>query len=209
MRASYNTDMAATILPPVTTEDGLYRLSAEKYDEMVASGALGPDDPVELLDGLLFEKMPQEGPHTITILNLTRWLDRRCGDTHTVRGQMPILLRGNNRPEPDIAVVPGEPDDYPRQPSGEQVVLAVEVADKAPARVLRIKRATYAQSGVQEFWIIDVKRRRVEMLREPGEEGYQAVTILAETEPFAPLFLPGQTLRGSDILPRAKPGADV
>ena len=198
--------MAATLLPPVSTEDGLYRLSAEKYDEMVASGALGPDDPVELVAGLLIYKMPQDAPHTIATLNLSRWLDRRCGETHTVRGQMPIHLRGSNRPEPDIAVVPGEPDDYPEQPTGEQTMLAVEVADRASERVLRLKVDAYGRGGVTELWVLDVKRRKLTVYREPGEGGYGSVVTLEPHESVSPLFLPEHMLRVSEVLPRTADG---
>ena len=194
--------MAATLLPTNIEEDGLYRLSIEQYESMIRSGAIGEDDPVELLDGVLYEKMTQFAPHTIVIQNLSRWLVRRCLDTHDVRVQMPIRL-ANSRPEPDVAVVAGVPDDYPEQPTGEQVLLAVEVADRASDRVLRKKARLYAREGVRELWIVDVQERHVELHREPGENGYRVVTILAETEPFAALFLPDQSLRGSDVLPRA------
>lgn len=169
---------------------------------MVEAGTLGPDDPVELLDGLLFQKTLKDAPHTIAILNLARWLNRRCGDTHIVRSQMPIHLRGNNRPEPDIAVVPGNPDGYPQQPAGEQVVLAVEVADKASFRALWIKRTIYAQNGVRELWVVNVARRTIELHRQPSQDGYRSVALLAEHEPFAPLFLSAQALKISDILPK-------
>lgn len=193
--------MAATLLPTGIEEDGLYRLSIEQYEAMIRSGTIGEDDPVELLDGILYEKMTQFAPHTIVIQNLSRWLVRRCLDTHDVRVQMPIRL-ANSRPEPDIAVVAGMPDDYPEQPTGEQILLAVEVADRASDSVLRKKARLYARGGVRELWIVDVPERRVELHREPGEGGYRVITILAETEPFAPLFMSEESLRGSEILPR-------
>lgn len=197
--------MAATLLPPTSdkVDDGLYRLSVEQYDAMIESGAIGEDDHVELLDGLLIQKMSQEGPHTIAIQSLARWLVRRCLETHDVRVQMPIRLGLNSRPEPDLAVVPGEPNDYPEQPTGEQVVLAVEVSDRASKRTLHDKVRLYAQGGVRELWIVDVQERRIEIHREPAENGYRVVTILAETEPFSPTFLSNGILRGSDILPRS------
>ena len=196
--------MVETLPPSRVEPDGLYRLSAAQYDEMVASGALGPDDPVELLDGLLIQKMPQNGPHSTTIQKLSRWLLRRCFETHDVRGGMPVRMIGSNRLKPDLAVVAGEPDDYPDQPTAEQVLLAVEVSDKASRQVLDLKRTRYAQSGLEELWIVNVGRRTVEIYRKPSPDGYRSAVILDETEPFAPLFLPEQTLRGLDILPQPR-----
>ena len=197
--------MAATILPPEIKidSDGLYRLSVEQYDAMVESGVIGEDDHVELLDGLLIQKMPQNGPHTTVIVKLNAWLVvNAASHGYSVRPQVPIRLPGSTRPEPDLAVAEGEADDFPEQPTGEQIVLAIEVADQASEGVLRRKIVLYAQGGVRELWIVDVQGRRIELHREPGEDGYRVVTILAETEPFAPFFLPEQSLRGSDILPR-------
>lgn len=198
--------MATTLLPSETASvaagDGLYRLSGAQYDAMIAAGTLGEEDRVELIDGILYEKMSQDGPHTITIQSLARWLVRRCLETHDVRVQMPIRIDDRSRLEPDLAVVPGEPNDYPDQPAGSQVVLVVEVADRGSDRRLREKARLYAQNGVRELWVVDVQERRIELHREGGESGYRVVTILAETEPFAPLFLPESTLKGAEILPR-------
>lgn len=195
--------MAPTLLPPISTEDALYRLSAEQYDAMVESGALGPDDPVELIDGLLIYKMPQNAPHATAIVKLNEWLVLNAAlRGFRTRPQVPIHLRGSTRPEPDLAVVQGEADDYPQQPTGEQVLLAVEVADKASDLVLRRKALLYAQNGVRELWVVNVARRTIELHRQPSEDGYRSVAVLAETEPFAPLFLADKTLQGSDILPK-------
>ena len=84
-----------------------------------------------------------------------------------------------------------------------QVLLAVEVADQASESVLRRKTRLYAQNGVGELWVVNVQDSDDRGHREPGPEGYRSVTVLAETEPFAPLFLPGHTLRGADVLPKS------
>lgn len=41
---------------------------------------------------------------------------------------------------------------------------------------------------------MDVKRRSIEVLHEPGPEGYGAVTTLTGSEPFTPLFPAGAPL---------------
>ena len=90
--------MAATILPPKMEtkigSDGLYRLSAEQYDAMVEGGTLGPDDPVELIDGLLIQKMPQNGPHTTVIVKPSEWLVIRCAP-RIPGSPRPIRLSGD------------------------------------------------------------------------------------------------------------------
>ena len=198
--------MAATILPRGTSieSDALYPISAGQYDAMVDANILDEDDPVELIEGLLVEKMPQNGPHTAVIVKLNAWLVvHAMPQGYSIRPQVPIRLPGNTRPEPDLAVVRGTADDFPEQPTGDQVLLAVEGANQAAESARRRKLLLYARGGNHEAWVVDVQERRVEIHREPGADGYRVVTTLAETEPFTPLFLPEQTLRGSDILPRA------
>ncbi len=56
-------------LPSSTIEiqmDYIFRLSVEQYHEMVHSGILTEDDPVELLDGWLVEQKPKKPSHTLS-----------------------------------------------------------------------------------------------------------------------------------------------
>ncbi len=108
----------------------------------------------------------------------------------------------NSRPEPDLAVAKGGADDFPEPPSGEQILLAIEIAETSSKRTLRKKgKAVRPERGGRALGV-DVQERRIELHREASERGDKVVTILAETEPFAPLFLPKASLKGSDILPR-------
>jgi len=48
------------------TEDGdLWRISVDRYHRMVASGVVTSDDRVELLEGVLVNKMSKSPPHRI------------------------------------------------------------------------------------------------------------------------------------------------
>ena len=72
---------------------------------MVATGVLA-DEPVELLEGLLIE-MGRQGPsHYAAIMRLTRHLA-------TARAwlgvQGPLEVKPDSEPEPDLALIEGEP----------------------------------------------------------------------------------------------------
>lgn len=41
----------------------VWRISVENYHAMIDAGILGPDDKVELLEGVLVEKMSKKPPH--------------------------------------------------------------------------------------------------------------------------------------------------
>jgi hypothetical protein len=51
---------ATVLLPPEAafTNEPIYRLTVERYHELVDRGTLTSDDPVELIEGMLVFKMP-------------------------------------------------------------------------------------------------------------------------------------------------------
>ena len=85
---------------------GFFRLTVAEYHEMIRTNILTTDDRVELLDGYLVNKMPQNTPHSCTIDRLTEDLNRLKPAGWRVRIQLPVTL-ANSEPEPDGAVVRG------------------------------------------------------------------------------------------------------
>jgi Uma2 family endonuclease len=70
--------------------------------------------------------------------------------------------REKSMPEPDLAVVKEAEDEYQRRhPSGSEMALVVEVADTTVRPDLTRKRDLYANAGVQEYWVLDLKDRRL------------------------------------------------
>ena len=98
-----------------------------EYERLVEAEILGPDDRVELLGGAMIEKEPQYSPHATGIQLVQRALTEAFGAGWVVRPQMPVALDDESEPEPDVAVVPGDPRDY-RDAHPTQPVLVVEVA---------------------------------------------------------------------------------
>ena len=113
----------------------LYRMSLEKYEAMVASGAFTARDRFHLINGYLVEKMTQHDPHCTA--------DDLCGEAlggtipagWYVRPSKPIRLPAQaSKPEPDRCVVRGSIRDYSqRTPGAADVAMVVEVADSSLA----------------------------------------------------------------------------
>jgi Uma2 family endonuclease len=149
---------------------GLRRLDTETYNRMVATGALA-DEPVELLEGLLVE-MSRQGPgHYAAIMRLTRHLA-------TARAwlgvQGPLEVKPDSEPEPDLALIEGEPsaEHLPRR-----ALLAVEVAVTTHSKDRLRKGPIYARNGVSTYWLVDVPARTVEVRTQPGVAGYSHCEI--------------------------------
>jgi Uma2 family endonuclease len=165
--------IAAQPIPPPATEDAaiptvpIYRLSVDQYHAMAEHGILGEDDPVELLEGWLVQKMTKHPPHTLTTLLARRALERILIDGWFVSSQEPITTV-ESEPEPDVFVVRGEPRDFgKRQPVPEDVALVVEVADSSLRQDRDTKKRVYARARIPVYWIANLIERQFEVYTDP------------------------------------------
>ncbi|MGA2258889.1 MAG: Uma2 family endonuclease [Thermoguttaceae bacterium] len=106
-----------------------WRWSVEKYHEMVRAGVLDEDDPVELLEGWIVEKMAKSPLHRKVTHSLRKALEHCVPEGWYVDSQEPVAL-ANSEPGPDAVVVRGNSDDFgERHPGPGDVALVAEVTD--------------------------------------------------------------------------------
>lgn len=155
----------------------IHPLHVTDYEQMVDAGILGPEDKVELIDGVILEMSPQGLPHSAAMQRLTTDLIHGLPrDVAGVRCQLPLRLPPRSMPEPDLAVVaPGDYDDA--QP--ETAWLVIEVADSSKRFDLATKAALYARHAVPEYWVLDVRARGVHVHTSPSLDGYAHIDFLA------------------------------
>src|SRR4051812_30202750 len=117
------------ITPGLLVSAGFFRITVDEYHEMIRNNILTTDDRVELLDGYLVNKMPQNTPHSTAVDNLTELLYRCLPGGWRVRVQLPVGLT-NSEPEPDGAVVRGVRGAFAgHHPGGADFGIVIEVAD--------------------------------------------------------------------------------
>src|SRR5262249_35647718 len=134
----------------------IYRLSIEQYHAMAELGILTENDPVELLEGWLVLKMTKHRPHSRCTHRTRRALERLLPAGWYVDSQEPITTI-DSEPEPDVAVIRGELDDYPdRQPGSTDVALVIEVADTSLRTDRGAKKRVYAHAGIPVYWIANL-----------------------------------------------------
>ena len=85
----------------VVPTDPIWRLSVEQYHQMIASGILTDDDPVELLEGLLVAKMPKNPRHRLSTQLTREAIARLLPIGWYVEDQEPLTIL-DSEPEPDI-----------------------------------------------------------------------------------------------------------
>jgi Uma2 family endonuclease len=148
----------------------VFRLSVRQYHAMIAAGVLSDDDPVELLEGVLVFKIPKNPPHRIALARLRRAVEKRLSPLFSLQLQEPITTP-DSEPEPDAAVIRGEPEDYPdRHPGPSDVLLVVEVADTTLDRDRGIKLRGYARAGIEEYWIVNIPDAQLEVYTDPDSQ---------------------------------------
>jgi len=185
----------------------LWRMTRVRYDRLVDVGIFGPEDRVELLDGLLVAREPQGERHA-TVVGLVRAaLEKPFGSGHHVREEKPIALDDQSEPEPDVVVVPGRLRDYltahPSRP-----VLIVEVAETSLALDRLRKGGLYARAMISDYWVVNLVDEILEVHREPvripsghGDWKYDSVRLLRRNAVVTPLAAPRARIRVADLLP--------
>ncbi|MEX5217521.1 MAG: Uma2 family endonuclease [Nitrospira sp.] len=150
------------------------RWTRKEYERMAALGLFSPDERVQLIEGEIVTMTPQNSPHAATIGKTQRALDRTFGVNIWVRVQMPLIIDPDSEPEPDLAVVQGTPDDYSdHHPTS--ALLVVEVSDTTLSLDRDRKRSLYARAGIQEYWIVNLTERCLEVYRDPlSQRGHPA-----------------------------------
>jgi len=182
------------------------RVTRKRYWELVANGTIGPDDRVELLDGVIVSMSPQNPPHAFSVATLTEAIAAFAAKLGvSLRVQLPLDLSELSSPEPDIAVVPGSATDYvDAHPT--TALLVVEVADSSVPQDRLTKAPLYAAAGVGEYWLVNLRNRSVEVFRRPlpSERRFAETYATRPGETLAPASLPGFTIAVGEILPPAK-----
>lgn len=169
-----------------------HRVTLAEYHRMAEAGVFGPEPRVELLDGVIVEKMTKNPPHVIATDLVQAVLSRLIPRGFFVSMGNPVAIaERDSEPGPDAAVVRGAPRDYVgRRRTARDAALVVEVADSSYDVDSGVKAAIYAAAGVPVFWLLDLNRQRLEIHTEPSPAGYGQRVDLRADDP-APIVLDG------------------
>jgi Uma2 family endonuclease len=66
------------------------------------------------------------------------------------------------------------------------VELAVEVADRTLEFDMTVKAGLYAWAALKEYWVVDVRGRRVIVHRSPGDGRFASIMAYGEGEYVSP-----------------------
>ncbi|MEM7802708.1 MAG: Uma2 family endonuclease [Chloroflexota bacterium] len=183
------------------------RFSVAEYHQWMDAGILTEDHALELLEGIIFEKMPIHPPHRFVTDEIRQILMRIVKDGYYVSGQQPVTTV-ESEPEPDVFVVRGRSRDFLQShPTPKNVPLVIEVSDSTLMTDQQVKKRIYARAGIPIYWIVNLNDRQLELYSEPLQDiespNYRQQTIYFPKDEF-PVVIDGQTIgqiKVADILP--------
>ena len=184
-----------------TAESSNMHWSLERYQRAVALDLLDTDDRVELLAGNIVNKVPIDPPHAACVSMLSEYF-YKFSDGYVARTGNPVLLPPDSMPEPDCVIVPYREDFYASaHPSSDDVHLIIEVANSSVSIDRHWKGSIYAQAGLAEYWIVNIRDRKVEVHLEPDvvNGSYEKIQRYRETQVFESPF--AGTVAVTDLVP--------
>ena len=152
------------------------KFSTAEFERLVRSGGFGRTR-VELRQGQIVKMNAQHVPHGTIKRLLAKALEAALQQANfpwTVDQEISVDFGDGFEPLPDIIVWDrtAAPANLTGAIPASAVRLIVEVADTTLADDLGEKRAEYAQGGLCEYWVADVKGRLIHQHAAPGSTGY-------------------------------------
>ena len=192
--------MTPTLLPPALAAPAVPRPLRWTCAEFHRFGDMGVFEGrrAMLIDGVILEQGPMNPPHAITLGLVEEAIRTAFGTGWWLRHQSPLILGQDIDPEPDLAVVPGQPRDYAGHPTTADLV--VEVADSSLDFDTNDKRLLYARAGIPDYWVADINGRKLLAYRDPKAGDYATQQTLGPSDAVTPLAV-AAAVRVADLLP--------
>ena len=181
--------------------------SRVEYERLVERGVIAPDERLELIGGTLIVRERQRDMHAFAAEMAAAALQKAFGIGYRVRVQLPVALDDESEPEPDVSVVRGSlaqaDRTLPTRPD-----LIVEVAESSLTFDRREKASLYARARVEDYWIVNLVSRILEVHREPVADErapygwrYASVRTLTDVDVVFPMAAPLSRIAITDLLP--------
>lgn len=158
-----------------------WKWAIDRYHQAVEAGVFD-NVSVELLKGELVEMSPEGISHAGLSDRSSRYLQRLLGERAIVRVGHPITLPNNSEPEPDLAIVEPLEDIYvdEHHPYPENIFWIIEYSNSSLQKDLEIKSKVYAEAGIREYWVINLKTRELNIFRDAVDGEYQHQVVLTD-----------------------------
>lgn len=177
----------------------LAKWTIDEYHSMIKSGLLD-NRQVELIKGEIVEISPEGEAHAYFSSEAEEYLRELLGTRATIRSGKPITLPNYSEPEPDIAIVQKLGREYlSHHPHPENVFWLIEYSNTSLEKDLNIKTRIYAEIGIKEYWVVNLKKRQLIVFRQPQDAEYAFKSTLSEGLVY-PLAFPEVAIAVTSII---------
>jgi Uma2 family endonuclease len=162
------------------------RWTLDEYHCLIKNGLL-VDKQVELLNGEIIEMAPEGILHADLSNEATEYLRCLLGDRAKIRAAKPITLE-RSEPELDLCVCRNVRYST-HHPYPEDIFWLIEYSDSSLTKDLEVKSAIYAAASIPEYWVVNLKSRKLIVLRQPEAGEYEQRQTLSSGS-ISPLAFP-------------------
>jgi Uma2 family endonuclease len=187
------------------TQPKTRRFTRQEYERLAVLG-FSNGHKVELIFGEIIQMSAMKNYHAIAMGLGEDVLRAAFGPKFWIRPQLPLVLRKYGEPEPDLAVVSGEPRDYTEHP--QSALLVLEISDTSLKFDRGKKAAQYAYAGIEDYWNINLVDGQLEVYREPEPNArsprkstFASSQVFGPDDRVCPLALPKKSILVADLLP--------
>lgn len=185
--------------PPTEGRVRRLKFTRQMYNEMAKAGILPRDQRFQLLDGIIFVMPSMNHPHWLVLNSLNTLFVKQLPNGWSITCQSPVVVDEFGEPEPDIAILRGQLQDYRVKPTAADTALVIEVTESSADFDRGRKLVAYAEVGIPEYWLINLAERKIEVRTEPrprdgNTRGTYAVLHEYRGDEKVPLRLDGQTI---------------
>jgi Uma2 family endonuclease len=196
----------SSVKEKLSEEPRYFRWTKAEYHQMAELGMF-EGKRTEFLEGEIIEMPTINSPHA-TALELTyNEIRNAFTKDFSVRSQSPIDLSDDFEAVPDVFVIKGTARDF-REKLPQTANLVIEISDTTLNYDRNRKASLYAKFGIQDYWILNLKKRTLEIYRQPSEDenafygfDYEEKLTFSEREEISPLAMPDAKIKVADLLP--------
>ena len=175
-----------------------------EYHALAWAEILAPDERVQLIAGDIIVMSPVGNPHAECVDWITEVFTQsgRLAGRARVRVQGPMVMPGHSEPQPDLMLLKLREGGYiSGHPRPEDILLLVEVSDSTLRYDRYVKLSLYAEAGVPEVWIVNLRNDWIESHTEPTPDGYRVTRRYELGDTIAPQAFPDLAIPVERIIP--------
>jgi Uma2 family endonuclease len=179
------------------------RTTYEEFESRIRRGDFdNTDDRFELLFGEICVMIWPKPPHENAVDELTEWsFTSLPAGAARVRIQNSLGIPAlDSLTLPDVAWMRRR-DDSARRPLPEDVLLVIEVSGSTLSLDRGKKAKIYAGAGIADYWIVNLRKRCLEIRRDPRGGIYRLVQTLHPGDEARPPAFPELALAVSRLFP--------